>query len=174
MFRWWSTKAQGDSSYRCYDKTSGAIKLYKLAENVSFYAEYEDGIPDPAASYRLLASWITYSAGGTDRGKVTADENAKRAVVTLSRGAGTIVFNLKVPSLELNYNKVTAKILDSSYVEKYTRTGNYTATGYELTMDLSDPRWVNGLYEVEFAASKPFPDDSSLYEKCYLTLIITD
>ena len=175
MFHWWSTKAQGDSSYRCYDKTSGAIKLYKLAENVSFYAEYEDSKLDPAASYRLLASWITYSAGGTDMDTVTNDKNAKRAVVTLSRGTVTdIVFNLKVPESELNYDKVTAKILDSSYVEKYTSTGDYTAAGYELTMDLSDQRWVNGLYEVEFAASKLFPDDSSLYEKCYLTLIITD
>lgn len=176
VFRWWNTKAQGDYSTRCYDKTVGILSPYKLAENAVFYAEYEEaGVPDPVASYRLLASWISCSVGGTDKGSVTSDAEAKRAVVTLSRAAGTdVVFNLKLPLGELPYDKVTARILDASYVEKYTRTGSYTAAGYDLTMNLSDARWVNGLYEVEFEASKLFPDDSSLYEKCWLTLLITD
>ncbi|MCQ2240737.1 hypothetical protein [Treponema sp.] len=178
VFRYWNSSVDGNSSTRYYDKTVGSLAYYKLPDNLTLYAEYvEDPSGTPTGnSYRLLSNWINWYIDDVSQDSVAAVADSKRAMVTVSRTSGTrFDFKLLVPSGEKNFSKMQAKIFDASNNEVYSYSSVYNiGLGFNVSLNLNDAKWVNGLYEIEFTGEKENPDSTSLYEKCYVVLVITD
>lgn len=178
VFRYWNSSVDGNSSTRYYDKTVGSLSYYKLPDNLTLYAEYvEDPSGTPTGnSYRLLSNWINWYIDDVSQDSVAAVADSKRAMVTVSRTSGTrFDFKLLVPSGEKNFSKMQAKIFDASNNEVYSYSSVYNiGLGFNVSLNLNDAKWVNGLYEIEFTGEKENPDSTSLYEKCYVVLVITD
>lgn len=181
VFQYWNSRFELGETGRIYDKQAASHDGYKSFKNIKLYAEYVTNTITPvpvAKTYKLLTNWIEYQVSGSGFTKVVSELDTteyKRSLLRIPASAGTLNFALEVPVdvLPGTYETIAIEIYDSANKAIYTEDAFYSPTGgcSFAPINFASKKITAGVYEISFTGKKS-ASGTSLYEKCYITMIV--